>query len=142
MPEVSLPVDESVLSCQVHSIAIQTASFRVSYEFYTKVLGLRVIRPPFRFKSRTLAWLDGEGTLIELYSVKPDVHPAPYNDRAIGVDHVAFVVKNLDLVAETMLKHGAKITKGPFVPPSGDSHQPRVLFVEGPDGVHIQFREV
>lgn len=126
---------------RAHSVAIQTSSFEASYDFYTRILGLPVIREPFKFKKRTLAWIDAGGLLIELFSVKDDVSPQKYDDRAVGVTHLAFEVSDLDALVDYLAKHRVKITKGPLLPASGDPKQPRVLFVHDPDGAAIQFRE-
>jgi glyoxylase I family protein len=129
------------LECRMHSIAIQTATFDAAYDFYTRILGFPVVREPFRYKTRTLAWIDAGTALIELYTLKRGVSPVARDDAAVGIDQVAFVVSDLENVISRMTAHQVKITKGPFVPPSGDPEQPRVLFVEGPDGTPIQFRE-
>lgn len=137
----STKAQPSAPQCRIHSIAIQTAVFDQAYTFYTEVVGLPVVRKPFRFKTRTVAWLDGGGTLIELYSVKDGIDPDPYNNHAVGPEHVAFEVEDLDEVQSILNKHNYAIEKGPMLPPSGDPNQPRVLFAVGPDGDSIQFRE-
>lgn len=125
----------------LHSIALQTASFEQSYKFYTEILGLRVVREPFQFKTRKLAWLDAGSALIELYSMRHGETSVPYSDNRLGPDHIAFVVGDLDAMIYHLIENGVKIIKGPYVPPSGDPRQPRVLFAEGPDGEELQFRE-
>lgn len=126
---------------QIHSIAVQTACFEKAFDFYANILGLRVIRDPFRFGARTLTWLDGDGILIELFSAKEGEDIESYSGKMSGVNHIAFVVDDLDAVMEVMNAHKIRIVKGPMVPRSGDPRQPRILFVEGPDGASIQFRE-
>ena len=139
--EAQPSLDEAPLNCKIHHVAIQTASFDTSYEFYTKILGLPVAREPFQFNTRMLAWLDGGHVLIELYSLRHGVDPSAYSDSAVGIDTLAFVVDDLDVVIRTMNYYGVKITKGPLTPQSGDPRQPRILFIESPDGTPIQFRE-
>ncbi|MEO3798108.1 VOC family protein [Nonomuraea sp. B10E15] len=129
------------LDCRAHSVAVQTADFDTAYTFYTTVLGLRTVREPFLFKTRTLAWLDGGGVLIELFSMKKGHTSFPYTDVNLGLTHIAFEVPDLDEAIELCKQHNVPITQGPMTPPSGDPLQPRVLFVEGPDGQAIQLRE-
>jgi catechol 2,3-dioxygenase-like lactoylglutathione lyase family enzyme len=129
------------LTCTVHSVSVQTARFDEAYRFYAEILGLRVVREPFPFKSRTLAWLDAGSILVELYSVRKEDTPKPYTNDIVGPDHIAFVVDDLDAMVERLKDHDVRILKGPMKPPSGDPRQPRVLFAEGPDGDEIQFRE-
>jgi catechol 2,3-dioxygenase-like lactoylglutathione lyase family enzyme len=129
------------MQCTVHSVALQTASFEEAFDFYTSVLGLRVAREPFFFKTRRLAWLDGGSVLIELYSGKEGVALGDHSQAHVGPDHIAFTVDDLDSMVEHLKSNGVTIIKGPYVPPSGDPAQPRVVFAEGPDGEEIQFRE-
>jgi catechol 2,3-dioxygenase-like lactoylglutathione lyase family enzyme len=130
-----------MMQCTVHSVALQTASFDVAFDFYTSVLGLRVTREPFSFKTRKLAWLDAGSVLIELYSGKEGVLLNGHSDAHVGPDHIAFTVADLDSMVEHLKAHGVPIIKGPYIPPSGDPAQPRIVFAEGPDGEEIQFRE-
>lgn len=129
------------VGCRVHSVAIQTALFDESFHFYSRIIGLPVVREPFSFKARTLAWLSAGSALIELFSVKHGASPVDYDPAAVGITHIAFEVDDLDLVRENLLDRGVKVVKGPLLPPSGDPAQPRVLFVEDPDGAAVQFRE-
>jgi catechol 2,3-dioxygenase-like lactoylglutathione lyase family enzyme len=129
------------MQCIVHSVALQTACFDESFDFYTSVLGLRVAREPFSFKTRMLAWLDAGSVLIELYSGKEGVLLSEHSDACVGLDHIAFTVADLDSMVEHLKAHGVPIIKGPYIPPSGDPAQPRIVFAEGPDGEEIQFRE-
>ena len=128
--------------CKLHHVAIQTADFDRAFWFYTELLGLTVVKPPFNFKNkRTLTWLDAGGVLVELYSVKKNTQPEPYCDRRIGADHVAFMCLDLDAILDRLTRTNIKFLKGPFFPPTGDPDQPRVAFIEGPDGEELELRE-
>lgn len=129
------------LQCSVHSVAVQTADFEKALDFYVRILGLEVLRAPFQFKTRQLAWLRGGPVQIELYSIRAGVSPEPYDDNRVGPDHIAFVTDDLDALVLYFSGQNVKILRGPLIPPSGDPKQPRVLFVEGPDGDELQFRE-
>lgn len=127
--------------CSLHSVAVQTSDFDTAYDFYTRVVGLAVVREPFKFKTRTLAWLCAGPGLIELYSVRQGMEAQPYDGNGVGPDHLAFVTSDLDKFCEHLRRHNVTILRGPLVPPSGDPNQPRVLFVQGPDGDELLFRE-
>jgi glyoxylase I family protein len=130
------------LNLRLHNVAIQTGNFERSYHFYSKVLRLPVVREPFTFKEqRRLAWFDAGSILIELYSVKFTRDSSPYDPDGVGPDHLAFEVDDLDAMLEWLEVAGYKPIKPPFVPPSGDPTQPRVVFIAGPDGEELQFRE-
>lgn len=126
----------------IHHIAIQTACFEKSFAFYTEILGLEVLKPPTIFKKkRTLAWINAGKIVIELYSVKYDEEPQAYDDRRVGTDHIAFEVRDLNHIVNYLREHGIKILRDPFLPTSNDIDQPRIAFIEGPDGEEIELRE-
>jgi catechol 2,3-dioxygenase-like lactoylglutathione lyase family enzyme len=129
------------LQCEVHSIAVQTANFEKAFDFYVRVLGLEILRIPYQFKTRRLAWLGAGAVQLELYSVRAGMTADSYDGNRVGPDHVAFVVGDLDAMVSHLKSHEVRILRGPLVPPSGDPKQPRILFVEGPDGDELQFRE-
>jgi catechol 2,3-dioxygenase-like lactoylglutathione lyase family enzyme len=142
MPNGSSEVIENAkFMCSAHSVSVQTADFDKAYRFYTEILGLDVDREPFQFKTRMLAWLRAGTILIELYSVRSHSEPGPYNPNGVGPDHLAFEVCDLDAFVDHLKLNEVVIKTGPWRPPSGDPYQPRVLFVEGPDGEELQFRE-
>lgn len=127
---------------KVNHVAIQTTDFDRSFRFYTELLGLAVVKEPFRFKGRrTLTMLDAGSILIELYSVKDGTEPQVYDDRRVGADHIAFEVDNLDALISHLRANGICVLKEPFLPPTGDINQPRVAFIEGIDGEEIELRE-
>jgi glyoxylase I family protein len=132
----------SACICRLHHVAIQTKSFEQAFRFYTELLDLTVVRPPFRFKNqRTLAWLDGGSVLIELYSVKDGINPELYSDHRLGTDHIAFEVADMSSILARLTENGINIIKEPFLPPTGDPNQPLVAFIEGPDGEEIELRQ-
>lgn len=130
------------LSFKIHSVVIQTADFDLSFKFYTRVLGLPVVREPYLYKGeRTLAWLDAGRCLIELYSVKISATPKAWSNAGVGPVNLAFDVEDLEAAARWIEANNIRIRKGPFVPPSGDLHQPAILFIAGPDGEDIVIRQ-
>jgi glyoxylase I family protein len=130
------------IKMRIHHVALQTAHFEKAFDFYAKLLGLKVLKEPFTFKGkRTIAWFDGGTILIELYSVKNDEEPQPYDDRRIGPDHIAFEVQDLDAIITHLHQHNVKILKEPFTPLIDDPQQPRVAFIEGVEGEEIELRE-
>lgn len=134
---------ESLIQFQLHHIAIQTKDFKKAYHFYTELLGLQVVKEPIIFKGkRTLAWLASGGIMIELFSVKSDETAQAYDDRHVGPIHIAFEVQDIDAILAYLIRHYVKIMKSPFVPSTDDPDQPRVAFLEGPDGEEIEIREI
>jgi catechol 2,3-dioxygenase-like lactoylglutathione lyase family enzyme len=133
--------DPILANGQLHHVAVHTSSFNKAFAFYTKLLCLPVHKAPFQFKERMIAWLDGGGILIELCSLKHGEEPQVYVDQRVGAAHIAFVFNDLDAVLDRLVAHGVRVRKPPFLPPTGDPTQPRVSFIEGPDGEDLELRE-
>ncbi len=128
----------------VHHICVQTSDFETAFQFYTQAIGLPVIKEPFNYKGmRRITWLDAGSIVIELNNLKKGTEDQAreYSSFSFGPSHIAFIVDDLDAVIERLEAHKVSIVKFPFLPPTGDSNQPRVAFVEGPDGDHIELRE-
>jgi len=131
--------DNQAILCHV---AIQTHDFQRSFAFYTELLGLRVLKAPFRFKGkRTLAWLDAGNILMELYSIKDGKTAQSYDSNRIGPDHIAFRVQNLDSILLKLRQNRINVIKDPFYPSLSDSPRERIVFIEGVDGEEIELVE-
>ena len=86
----------------VHHIAIICADYERSKAFYTKVLGLQIVREVYREERRS--WkldlaLNGH-YIIELFSF-PDPPPRPSRPEAQGLRHLAFTVQDIDCLLYT-----------------------------------------
>ncbi|MFC0213123.1 VOC family protein [Paenibacillus chartarius] len=80
----------------IHHVAIICSDYEVSKHFYTKILGLRVIREVYR-EERESYKLDLEigGSQIELFSF-PDRPERPSYPEARGLRHLAFEVDDVE----------------------------------------------
>ncbi|MBN1618481.1 VOC family protein [Candidatus Dojkabacteria bacterium] len=126
----------------VDHISIQTNDFDYAFKFYHHILGFQIVKQPFSFKTRRLCYLNAGNINIELYSTKSNDKPAiEYVENRGGLDHIAFIVENIDNTVEQLRKKGIKIIKAPFYPPTDDRNQPRIAFIEGPDKQEIEIRE-
>lgn len=91
----------------VHHIAIICSDYPTSKEFYTKKLGLTVVREVYR-ESRQSHKLDlalNDHYIIELFSF-PQPPPRPSTPEACGLRHLAFVVKDLDSAVQQLNGNG------------------------------------
>ena len=83
----------------LHHIAIICSDYQKSKQFYTELLGFTIINEVYR-KERDSYKLDlalnGE-YLIELFSF-PNTPLRPTQPEAAGLRHIAFAVKNIELV--------------------------------------------
>lgn len=82
---------------RIHHIAIICSDYKRSKNFYTQILGLKVIREIYR-KERESYKLDLEVNglyQIELFSF-PNPNPRPSRPEAAGLRHLAFEVNDID----------------------------------------------
>ncbi|MFZ4713175.1 MAG: VOC family protein [Bacteriovoracaceae bacterium] len=82
---------------KIHHIAIICSDYEKSKNFYTKLLGLEIIRETYREekKSYKLDLKLSDGAQIELFTF-PDALPRPSRPEAHGLRHLAFAVDDLD----------------------------------------------
>lgn len=82
---------------RIHHLAIICSDYERSKDFYTRVLGLRVIAENYREdrKSWKLDLALNDQTRLELFSF-PSPSPRPSRPEACGLRHLAFSVVNLD----------------------------------------------
>jgi Lactoylglutathione lyase and related lyases len=81
----------------IHHVALIVSDYTRSKDFYTRILGLRVVAEHYR-EQRDSWKLDlalPDGSQIELFSF-PDPPPRPSRPEARGLRHLAFRVEDLD----------------------------------------------
>jgi len=122
----------------VHA-SVRTSNMDRSIEFYTKLLGLKVVKrieiPQNNAEIVFLQDPEEEGASLELTSYRDQKKyvQAKYEDRLF--DHLAFVVHSMDATLGTMRKAGVTITDEPYrLSPKGSL----LAFVEDPDGTLIE----
>ncbi|MCW4009096.1 MAG: VOC family protein [Candidatus Bathyarchaeota archaeon] len=122
----------------VHA-SVRTSNMDRSIEFYTKLLGLKLVRRREIAQTNSeIAFLqnpDSEGAAVELtcYRDQKRFIQADYEDRVF--DHLAFEVKDMNKTLEAMRAAGVTITDEPFrLTPTGNL----IAFVEDPDGTLIE----
>ncbi len=123
----------------IHHIAIICKDYERSKRFYTKVLGLEIIRETYR-KARKSSKLDLalNGTYcLELFSF-PNPPKRPSRPEALGLRHLAFAVDNLDLEVTKLQEKG--ITVEPIR--TDELTNKRFTFFADPDDLPIEFYEL
>lgn len=124
---------------KVHHIAIICSDYQRSLDFYTRILGMRVLAEHYRESRqsyKTDLALDDE-YVVELFSF-PSPPPRVTHPEAAGLRHLAFEV---DDIAETIQELDAL----------GGSHEQvrtdeytgkRFFFFQDPDGLPIEVYEM
>jgi glyoxylase I family protein len=124
---------------RIHHVAIICSNYEVSKQFYTEVLGLKIIREVYREQRQSFK-LDlalNDQYVIELFSF-PYPPPRPSQPEARGLRHLAFTVQQLETVMDKMKQHGIAVE-----PVRTDEYtNKRFTFIADPDGLPIEFYEL
>lgn len=123
----------------IHHIAIICSDYEKSKQFYTEILGLKIIREVYR-ESRKSYKLDlaiNKHYCIELFSF-PNPPERPSNPEACGLRHLAFAVENLDenvsfLNSKNIIAEPIRID---------EFTQKRFTFIADPDLLPIELYEL
>ncbi|WP_414838825.1 VOC family protein [Carnobacterium sp. TMP28] len=119
---------------RIHHVAIIASDYEKSKYFYTKILGLKIIRENYR-KERDSYKLDlkiGESE-IELFSF-PNPPERPTTPEARGLRHLCFSVDNLSEVVTELHQSGIETETIRVDEFTGGSY----TFLKDPDGLPIE----
>ena len=123
---------------KIHHVAIICTDYEKSKNFYTKVLGLRVLSEIYR-EERSSYKLDlavGSHCQIELFSF-PDVPMRPSYPEAAGLRHLAFTVNNISSFTSYLVTQGVEVEQIRIDPLT----QKQFTFFADPDGLPIELYE-
>jgi len=124
---------------RVHHIAIICTDYERSKQFYTEVLGLKIVREVFRAERNSYKLdLEVNGLYqIELFSF-PNPPARPSHPEAAGLRHLAFEVENIVTTIAEVQKHGIDVESVRVDEHTGK----RFTFFADPDGLPIEFYEI
>ncbi|WP_139920193.1 VOC family protein [Hymenobacter sp. DG01] len=122
----------------IHHIAIICTDYARSKQFYTEVLGLRVIREVHRAERQS--WkLDlalGGQYVIELFSF-PTPPARLSHPEAAGLRHLAFAVSDIEATVRHLTTHDVAAEPVRTDELTGR----RFTFIQDPDGLPLEFYE-
>jgi glyoxylase I family protein len=123
---------------RVHHIAIICSDYKTSKQFYSEVLGLKIVREVFRSERNSYKLdLEVAGQYhIELFSF-PDPPARPSRPESTGLRHLAFEVDNIDDAIYHINAHHV-ITEPIRI---DEFTGKRFTFFADPDGLPIEFYE-
>lgn len=123
----------------IHHIAIICSNYEVSKQFYTEILGLKIIHEVFR-EERNSYKIDlalNGNYIIELFSF-PNPPKRISRPEACGLRHLAFGVDDLNEAVEHLNRNGIEteeIHKDEFT-------GKRFCFFSDPDGLPLELYEL
>ena len=124
---------------QIHHIAIICSNYEVSKKFYTKVLGLNILREVYR-EERQSYKLDlaiGEHYVIELFSF-PNPPERPSRPESCGLRHLAFSVENVEEKRNELISKGLDCEEIRI----DEFTDKKFFFTSDPDHLPLEFYEL
>ncbi|SFE24528.1 glyoxylase I family protein [Chitinophaga sp. CF118] len=124
---------------QIHHIAIICSDYERSKLFYTRVLGLEIVREVYRLERQSYKLdlsLNGQ-YIIELFSF-PDPPPRSSGPEARGLRHLAFSVTDIEQAVAKLHTHSV-ITEPIRIDPHTGK---RFTFFTDPDGLPLELYEL
>ena len=123
---------------KIHHVAVICSDYELSKQFYTEVLGLKIVSEHYRKERdswKADCWM-GDAYVVELFSF-PNPPARPSYPEAAGLRHLAFEVDNL---AEAV---GELDSKGVQHEPIRRSEYPdkQFVFFSDHDGLPIELYE-
>lgn len=124
---------------RIHHAAIICSDYERSKDFYTRILGLRIIAENLRAarQSWKLDLALPDGGQIELFSF-PAPPPRPSTPEARGLRHLAFAVDDLDAACAHLVAQGVTVEPIRVDEFTGA----RFTFFPDPDGLPLELYEV
>lgn len=109
-------------------IGIKVLDIDQSIEFYTKVLGCKILKD-YTYPSSRLVFLDAHGVVIEL------IHKAENEMREVGpIEHLAFKVDNLEEKLAELKSFGIDNISEPRV-----VGKAQIIFFDGPNNERFEY---
>lgn len=123
----------------IHHIAIICSDYKKSKQFYTEILGLKIIREVYREnrKSYKLDLAINEQYCIELFSF-PNPPERVSNPETCGLRHLAFAVNDL---TQTVMYLESKNIETETIR-TDEFTQKCFTFIKDPDQLPIEFYEI
>jgi len=124
---------------KIHHIAIICSDYQVSKNFYTEILGLKILHEVYREerKSYKLDLGIGDYYVIELFSF-PDPPQRPSRPEACGLRHIAFSVENVDGKRHELIEKGLSCEEIRIDEFTGKAF----FFTQDPDQLPLEFYEM
>lgn len=124
---------------RTHHVAIICSDYERSKDFYTRILGLKIVSEVLRAErdSYMLNLRLPDGVQIELFSF-PNPRKRPSDPEACGLRHLAFEVADIEKAVAELGGHGVAAEAVRVDPHTGK----RFTFLADPDGLPQELYEL
>lgn len=126
----------------IHHICIQTENYKESLDFYTRILGFKIVKESKNFHNREYnTWLKLDNFMIELQTPKNGHEFSKWSSLNSGPVHMGFLVDNVENEYERIKKLGYdnfKTKNGEIIyKVEGES----LFKIKAPEGTEIEIRD-
>lgn len=127
---------------RLHHICIQTDHYEESVQFYTRILGFKLIKESPNFHSRQFnSWLQLNEMMIELQTNKENEELIEFNNRNKGIVHFCMVVDNIEEEYMHIKNLGFNGFKSKFGEDIYKVENGKLFKIIAPEGTIIEFRD-
>ena len=89
------------MDLRVHHVCIQTEKYEESLDFYTRILGFKIIKETKNFHKREYnTWLSLGDFMIEIQTKKEGDILKPWSSKAEGIVHICFMANDVKTESE------------------------------------------
>lgn len=126
----------------IHHVCIQTSKYKESLNFYTNILGFKIVQESKNFHTREYnTWLKYGEFMIELQTSKANDTLNKWSSLNAGPVHLGFIVDNVDEEYERIKNLGYtdfKLKNGKIV---YEVEGEKLFKIKAPEGTEIEIRD-
>ena len=130
------------MELRVHHVCIQTENYKESLDFYTRILGFKIVQETKDFHNREYnTWLSLGDFMIELQTKKVGDNLSKWTSKAEGIVHICFMTNNVKEEYNRIKSFGYnnfKIKNGEEVYKVEDGY---LFKVKAPEGTEVEIRD-
>ena len=123
---------------KIHHVAVICSDYELSKQFYTEVLGLKIVSEHYREERdswKADCWM-GDAYVVELFSF-PNPPARPSYPEAAGLRHLAFCVESVEQTVKELGELGIECE-----PIRVDDYTgKKMTFFHDPDGLPLELHE-
>jgi len=130
------------MDLRVHHVCIQTEKYEESLDFYTRILGFKIIKETENFHKREYnTWLSLGDFMIEIQTKKEGDILKPWSSKAEGIVHICFMANDVKTEYNRIKALGYnnfKVKNGEEIYKVEDGY---LFKVKAPEGTEVEVRD-
>lgn len=127
---------------KIHHVCIQTKNYKESLDFYTNILGFKILKESKNFHNREFnTWIELNDFMIELQTAKADEDLIQWNKSNEGIVHLCFMVDDIELELTKIKKLGYTNFKIKNNKIMYNVNGEKLFKIKAPEGTEIEIRD-